>query len=89
MINKLLIKAYSSDEVRFAVVWNGRLYTFHLKQKEGNWHFISYDKDLLNNKHLMDELFLLLQENDEAQSKLSSYDIPLELIRTEEQEYLL
>ncbi len=49
-MDSLVIRSFQNDEIRFAFVYEGRLYTMIMKWSVDNhyWNLHTYDQDLLN-----------------------------------------
>ncbi|TLS37034.1 hypothetical protein [Pseudalkalibacillus caeni] len=84
MGHKVLFEVTSDKEIRFAVVFNGRLFTFLLKQIEQNWVFLSFDKELKENKELVKRIFRILLRKKDVKTKLEDLQIEPEKILFEE-----
>ncbi|WLD91601.1 hypothetical protein [Alkalihalobacillus sp. AL-G] len=50
-MRSLIIRSFHNDEIRFAFVHSGRLYTLMMKwyEDQSHWNLHSYDQELLNN----------------------------------------
>ncbi len=59
-MENIIIKKFHKNEIRFAFVTHGRLYTL-LMVKDSNWVLKTFDKDLIENpihyKNLLNEFF--------------------------------
>ncbi|WP_257347023.1 hypothetical protein [Pseudalkalibacillus decolorationis] len=65
-MRSLVIRSFHYDEIRFAFVYSGRLYTMMMKwnKKEAHWNLHSYDQELLNSPEKYTFIVQLLLAND-------------------------
>lgn len=75
MVNKILITPFAHDDIRFAAVIDGRLYTLMLRQIHGQWYFTSMDPDLSDKIEKLQWILDELRKHDGTQSKISRFGI--------------
>ncbi|WP_347553143.1 hypothetical protein ABFG93_21460 (plasmid) [Pseudalkalibacillus hwajinpoensis] len=86
MVNKVLIESHGENEVRFAVVMDGRLYTFQLINEHMQWTFKAYDESLIGDIHLVHLIFREIVKHKKVKAKLEDLkvdpkDINFELVQ--------
>lgn len=75
MVNKVLIESQGNNEVRFAVVMDGRLYTFQLINEHVQWTFKAYDESLIGDIHLVHVMFQEIVKHKKVRAKLEELKI--------------
>jgi ribosomal protein L20A (L18A) len=81
LVNKVLITPFASDDIRFAAVIDGRLYTLILRKTRGQWYFTSMDPELSSKPEKLQWILDELWKDDGTQSQIRRSGIEVEEIK--------
>ncbi|WP_349407385.1 hypothetical protein [Pseudalkalibacillus sp. SCS-8] len=79
-MESIVIRSYQNDEVRFAFVYNGRLYTMLMQwsHEQGRWNLQTYDQELLRDPSRHGFIVSQLLSNDKVKEFFESKNILIE-----------
>jgi hypothetical protein len=75
----IIIKSYSQNDIRFASVWKGRLFTLILQRANDNekWYFTSFDPELNKNMRKLQVLTKRLLEDEKVVNYMKNQNIDI------------
>ncbi|MGM7701473.1 hypothetical protein ACSVDE_07070 [Pseudalkalibacillus sp. Hm43] len=85
-MESIVIRSFQNDEVRFAFVYNGRLYTMIMNWsvEEKRWNLQTYDQELLKDPDRHNFIVTQLLSNERVQEFFKEKNIHMEQIDCKE-----
>lgn len=85
-MESIVIRSFQNDEVRFAFVYNGRLYTMIMNWsfEEERWNLQTYDQELLKDPDRHSFIVTQLLSNERVQEFFKEKNIHMEQIDCKE-----